>query len=76
VRSIGKVSEIMREISLASDDQAAGVSQMGQAISQMDQTTQQNAALVEQMAAAASSMKDQASELVQSVDVFKLNVSL
>lgn len=75
VGSVGKVSEIIGEISLASNDQAASVSQVGQAVSQMDQTTQQNAALVEQMAAAASSMKEQASELVQSVAVFKLNTS-
>jgi methyl-accepting chemotaxis protein len=38
----------------------------------MDDTTQQNAALVEQAAAAAQSMQDQAAELAQMVDMFKL----
>ncbi|APW41255.1 methyl-accepting chemotaxis protein [Rhodoferax saidenbachensis] len=72
VASIRRVTDIMGEISAASTEQSAGVSQVGEAITQMDHTTQQNAALVEQMAAAASSLKGQASELVQTVAVFKL----
>ncbi|EGI75886.1 methyl-accepting chemotaxis protein [Hylemonella gracilis] len=73
VSSIKRVTDIMGEISAASVEQSAGVSQVGEAVTQMDQTTQQNAALVEEMAAAASGLKTQASELVESVSVFKLN---
>jgi len=72
VDSIKRVTDIMGEISAASNEQALGVSQVGEAVTQMDQTTQQNAALVEEMAAAASSLKAQAQELVQTVAVFKL----
>ena len=72
VGSIRRVTDIMGEISAASNEQSLGVAQVGEAVSQMDQTTQQNAALVEQMAAAASSLKSQAQELVQTVAVFKL----
>ncbi|OYU44971.1 MAG: methyl-accepting chemotaxis protein, partial [Burkholderiales bacterium PBB4] len=72
VSSIKRVTDIMGEISAASNEQALGVAQVGEAVSQMDQTTQQNAALVEEMAAAASSLKAQAQELVQTVAVFKL----
>jgi methyl-accepting chemotaxis protein len=72
VSSIKRVTDIMGEISAASNEQSLGVSQVGEAVSQMDQTTQQNAALVEQMAAAASSLKAQAQELVQVVAVFNL----
>jgi methyl-accepting chemotaxis protein len=72
VSSIKRVTDIMGEISAASNEQSLGVSQVGEAVSQMDQTTQQNAALVEQMAAAASSLKSQAQELVQVVAVFNL----
>lgn len=75
VTSIKRVTDIMGEISAASNEQAQGVSQVGEAIVQMDQTTQQNAALVEEMAAAASSLKSQAQELVQVVSVFKLDQS-
>lgn len=73
VASIRRVTDIMGEISAASNEQSAGVSQVGEAVSSMDQTTQQNAALVEQMAAAAFSLKSQAQDLVQVVAVFKLD---
>jgi len=62
----------MGEISAASTEQSAGVSQVGEAVSQMDQVTQQNAALVEESAAAAESLTQQARQLVQVVAVFKL----
>jgi methyl-accepting chemotaxis protein len=71
VGAIRKVSNIVGEISTASSDQSAGVSQIGEAVNEVDQVTQQNAALVEQMAAAASGLKTQAAELVQVVAVFQ-----
>jgi methyl-accepting chemotaxis protein len=73
VNSIRRVTDIMGEISAASNEQASGVAQVGEAVTQMDQTTQQNAALVEEMAAAASSLKSQAQDLVQVVATFKIN---
>ena len=72
VSSIKRVTDLMGEISAASNEQSMGVSQVGEAVGQMDQATQQNAALVEEMAAAASSLKSQAQELVQTVSVFQL----
>jgi len=75
VSAIRRVTDIMSEISAASNAQASGVAQVGEAVRNMDNATQQNAALVEQMAAAASSLKGQANELVQIVDVFKLSAS-
>jgi methyl-accepting chemotaxis protein len=73
VDSIRRVTDIMGEISAASNEQAQGVAQVGEAITQMDQATQQNAALVEESAAAADSLKTQAQQLVQAVAVFKLS---
>ena len=70
VDSIKRVTDIMGEISAASNEQSLGVAQVGEAVTQMDQTTQQNAALVEEMAAAASSLRGQAQELVQMVSAF------
>ena len=72
VAGIKRVTDLMGEISAASNEQSQGVSQVGEAVTQMDQVTQQNAALVEEMAAAASSLKAQAQELVGTVAVFKL----
>jgi methyl-accepting chemotaxis protein len=72
VTSIRRVTDIMGEISVASDEQSQGVAQVVEAIRQMDQVTQQNAGLVEQMAAAAESLNTQAQDLVGTVAVFKL----
>ena len=74
VGSIKRVTDLMGEISAASNEQSLGVAQVGEAVTQMDQATQQNAALVEEMAAAASSLKSQAQELVGTVSVFKLSL--
>jgi methyl-accepting chemotaxis protein len=73
VHSIHSVSTLFQQISAASREQSAGVSQVGEAVVNMDQATQQNAALVEEMSAAASSLNQQATELVQTVEVFKLS---
>nr|WP_315239735.1 methyl-accepting chemotaxis protein [uncultured Albidiferax sp.] len=75
VASIQRVSDIIAEVSAASTEQSAGVAQVGEAITQMDQVTQQNAALVEESAAAANSLSRQATDLLQSVSVFKLNTA-
>ena len=72
VASIRRVTDIVGEITTASAEQHAGVTQVGQAVTQMDRATQQNAALVEQSAAAADSLRQQAQQLVQAVAVFKL----
>jgi len=73
VTSIRRVTDLIGEITTASDEQSEGVLQVGQAVSQMDQATQQNAALVEESAAAAESLKQQAGNLVDTVSVFKLS---
>jgi methyl-accepting chemotaxis protein len=75
VSSIRRVTDIMGEISAASNEQSIGAAQVGEAVTEMDQVTQQNAALVEEMAAAASSLRTQADELVEVVAVFKLDAS-
>lgn len=72
VASVKRVSDIMTEITAASQEQSAGIGEIGQAIAQMDEMTQQNSALVEQAAAAAESLEDQANHLIASLAVFKL----
>jgi methyl-accepting chemotaxis protein len=73
VTSIRRVTDIMGEITTASQEQSGGIEQVNQAIGQMDEVTQQNAALVEESAAAAASMQEQAVKLAQVVSVFKLD---
>ncbi|WP_304350266.1 methyl-accepting chemotaxis protein [Comamonas testosteroni] len=72
VSAISRVTDLMAEISAASQEQSQGVAQVGEAVTQMDQTTQQNAALVEESAAAAGALRKQAQDLVQAVAVFQL----
>ena len=73
VVSVKRVTDIVAEISLASQEQSHGIEQVNNAITQMDQVTQQNAALVEQAAAAAASMQEQAGQLARLVSVFTLS---
>ncbi|WP_038054028.1 MULTISPECIES: methyl-accepting chemotaxis protein, partial [Thermomonas] len=70
VDSVKRVTDIMADISAASQEQSAGIEQVNQAITQMDEGTQQNAALVEEAFAAAQSMEHQANELVGLVAAF------
>ena len=73
VSSVQRVTDIMAEISLATQEQSSGIDQINQAIGQMDQVTQQNAALVEEAAAAAESLQEQSGQLAEVVSVFKLD---
>ena len=73
VDSVQRLSGIIGEITDASEEQRVGIEQVNEAITQMDQVTQQNAALVEEAAAAANAMQEQARQLSQSVQVFRLH---
>jgi methyl-accepting chemotaxis protein len=69
---VQRVTDIMSEITAASQEQSDGIGNVNNAVAQMDEVTQQNAALVEEAAAAAESMQDQAQALLQAVAVFRL----
>ncbi|WP_323152521.1 methyl-accepting chemotaxis protein [Stenotrophomonas maltophilia] len=75
VASVQRVTDIMAEISAASQEQSAGIEQVSQTVIQMDGTTQQNAALVEEASAAARSLEQQANRLIDAVDVFDLSTT-
>lgn len=67
-----EVTQIISEISAASERQSSGIEAINHTVSQMDRATQQNAALVEQAAGAAASLEDQARMLDETVAVFRL----
>ncbi|GJI99963.1 methyl-accepting chemotaxis protein [Duganella rhizosphaerae] len=71
VSSVKRVTDIMSEIMLASQEQSSGIEQINTAVTQMDDVTQQNAALVEEAAAAAHAMQDQVNSLNDLVSVFR-----
>ncbi|WP_281281151.1 methyl-accepting chemotaxis protein [Peristeroidobacter soli] len=70
--AIKRVSDIVAEISAASEEQSSGIQQVNHAVTQMDTTTQQNAALVEEAAAASKAMQMQARELIDSIAFFRI----
>ncbi|WP_292937838.1 methyl-accepting chemotaxis protein [Noviherbaspirillum sp.] len=76
VASVRRVTDIMHEITAASEEQRAGIEQVNHAIVQMDSVTQENAALVEEAAASAETMQNQAGSLAQLVSVFKIDGAL
>jgi methyl-accepting chemotaxis protein len=71
--NIGEVSRLVAGISAASQEQAAGIEQVNEAIVQMEQVTQHNAALVEQSLAASESLREQAAALENMVGRFTLH---
>jgi methyl-accepting chemotaxis protein len=75
VASVGRVTNIMAEISAASSEQESGIHEVNSAISDMDGVTQQNAALVEEAAATAEAMHKEANKLTQVVSFFKVDVA-
>ncbi|WP_435873745.1 methyl-accepting chemotaxis protein [Pandoraea cepalis] len=72
LQAVQRVTDIMGEISAASDEQSSGIEQVNRAVTQMDAVTQQNAALVEQAAAAAASLEDQTQALREEMARFRL----
>jgi methyl-accepting chemotaxis protein len=72
VGSVQRVTDMVGEISSASQEQSKGIEQVNTAVTQMDEVTQQNAALVEEASAAAHALAEQANSLRDTVAVFKL----
>jgi methyl-accepting chemotaxis protein len=72
VAQVRRVSDLMGEITAATEEQSAGISQINTAVGQLDQATQQNAALVEESAAASESLKVHGARLLDAVSVFRL----
>ncbi|WP_114814795.1 methyl-accepting chemotaxis protein [Paraburkholderia kururiensis] len=72
VDAVARVNTIMNEISLASDEQSAGIEQVNATVTQMEQTMQRNAALVEEASAAALSLEAQSARLYEAVAQFNV----
>ncbi len=72
VASVKRVTDIMSEITSASEEQSQGIEQVNQAITHMDQVTQQNAGLVEEAAAAAELLRSQVHIVDEAMVAFRL----
>jgi methyl-accepting chemotaxis protein len=72
VTRVTKVTDVMAEIAASSREQASGIEQVNRAVSSMDASTQQNAALVEQATAAARALSEQAGNMMNQIDRYRL----
>lgn len=70
VKGIQRVTQLMREISVATEEQSGGVAQIGAAIVQMEQVTQQNGSMVKDMLDAAETLEAQMTGLGLATKVF------
>jgi methyl-accepting chemotaxis protein len=72
VSGIRQVTDIVKEIAAASQNQSTAVAQVSTSINSMDQVVRQNLQMVETMATGASDVNQMAQNLVNSVASFKL----
>ncbi|GBG12736.1 methyl-accepting chemotaxis protein [Novimethylophilus kurashikiensis] len=70
VPAISRTSDLVQEITAASEEQSSGTSQVNIAMSQLSQITQQNASSSEELAATAEEMSASAEQLQQLVGFF------
>lgn len=73
VPDIQRTSELVQEITAASNEQTAGVNQINLSIQQMDQITQQNASGAEELSSTAEELSSQAEQLLAAVEYFKVS---
>ena len=70
--NIKRTSDLVQEITAASEEQSTGAGQINSAMSQLSQTTQQNASSSEELAATAEEMSGQAEQLQSTMSFFKV----
>jgi methyl-accepting chemotaxis protein len=70
VPSIRKTADLVQEVAAASEEQSAGVTQIGKAMAQVDQVTQRNASAAEELASTAEELATQAEALQQLMGFF------
>ncbi len=74
--SFTKVNNIVKEISVSSDEQSEGIRQVNVAVGELNKVTQGNAANAEESASAAEELNSQAAELRSMVQEFQLSQSM
>ncbi|QEA38457.1 hypothetical protein FGL86_04760 [Pistricoccus aurantiacus] len=72
VASVARVTDVLGEISAATNEQSQGIGQVNEAVAELDRMTQQNAAMVEESTNAAAHLQEQSQRLAQIVGGFTL----
>ncbi|WNV03386.1 methyl-accepting chemotaxis protein [Candidatus Methylospira mobilis] len=71
--SITKTSDLVQEITAASNEQTVGIDQINSAVNQLNQLTQHSASASEELAATAEEMSAQAEQLQALISFFTVN---
>ncbi|MFK8017866.1 MAG: methyl-accepting chemotaxis protein, partial [Gammaproteobacteria bacterium] len=72
VQQVRSVTNLVGDITVATQEQSTGIGEINHAVAQMDQTTQQNTAMSEESAAASKVLSEEAQNLAEVVSVFQL----
>jgi len=75
VHQVQQVSQMLGQISNASNEQQQGIGQISQAINQLDQMTQQTAALVERSSQTSQALRGEADQLQRALGSFTLEAA-
>lgn len=73
VTDVLKISELVRAIATAANEQSTGIQEINAAIGQMDQMTQQNAAMVEETNAASHTLAQDSGSLTALMGQFRIS---
>ena len=76
VEGVAQAAALVKQIDVASSEQATGLAQINQAVMQVSQVVQANSAVSEQSAAASKELSGQAEMMRQSVSKFRFKKSL
>jgi methyl-accepting chemotaxis protein len=76
VPDIQKTSELVQEISAASNEQNTGAGQIDTALQQLQKVIQQNASAAEEMAATSEELSSQGARLLSTIDFFRVGDSV
>jgi aerotaxis receptor len=72
LKEVQRVADLVRQISAATAQQAAGIGAVNAAVGELDRMTQQNAALVEHSGSAAANLRLRADRLAEALGVFHM----
>jgi methyl-accepting chemotaxis protein len=73
VPTIRKTADLVREVTAASTEQSAGVSQINKAMAAVDESTQRNASAAEELASTAEELAAQAESLQETISFFTIS---
>ena len=72
VDSVKRVAQVVGEIQVASNEQAAGIEQISTAVAQMDSMTQQDARMAQELMGAAGALQSQSEQMLAAISAFSM----